>query len=125
MHRAVGGLTTAFGSIIKALDCDLSMFARAQKAECRAARAIKDAKLMEDRVGSDIWRKMALIPMQGLRYIHEHKDDPGFCTKLVHYLPNQLLSVIIFPDCYPGRCGGWERISREDMVEQLAKEESG
>ena len=111
------GLTTALGSIIKTLVYDLLMFARAQKAKCRAARAVKDAKLMEDRVGSDIWREMAWIPMQGLVYIHEHKDDPGFCTKLAHQSSNQFLSVIIFPNCYPGRCGGWERISREEMVQ--------
>ena len=30
VHRAVGGLKTALGSVIKALDYDLSMFARAQ-----------------------------------------------------------------------------------------------
>ena len=55
VHRAVGGLTTALGSVIKALYYDLSMFARAQKAKCRAARAGKVAKLME--VGSDIWKE--------------------------------------------------------------------
>ena len=38
----------------------LSMFVGAQKAKSRTARAVKDAKLMEDRVGSDSWRKMAL-----------------------------------------------------------------
>ena len=41
-------------------DSGLSMFARAQEAECRAARAVKDAKLMEDGVGADIWKEMAL-----------------------------------------------------------------
>ena len=79
----------------------------------------------EERVGSDIWKETVLKSTQGLVYIHEHKDDPGFLTKLVHQLSNQLLSVIIFPNCYPGRCGGWERISREDMVQQAVKEESG
>ena len=88
MHRAVGGLTTAPGSIIKAFDCDLSMFARAQKAKCRAARAVKDAKLIEKWVGSDIWKEMVLKPTQGLVNIHEHKDDPGFFTKLVHQFSN-------------------------------------
>ena len=58
-------------------------------------------------------------------FIHEHKDDPGFLTKLVHQLSNQFLGVIIFPNCYPGRCGGWELISREDMAQQPAKEEAG
>ena len=72
------------------------------EAKCRTARAVKDAKLMEDRVGSDIWRKWRLRPTQGLRYIHEHKDVLGFLTKLVHQLSNQLLSnqlqsVIVFP----------------------------
>ena len=79
----------------------------------------------EEWVGSDTWKETALIPMQGLRHIHEHKDDSGFFTKLVHQLPNQLLIVIIFPNCYPGKCGGWERVSREEMVQQPAKEESG
>ena len=125
VRRAVGGLTTALGSIVKTLAHDLPMFARAQKAKCRAARAVKDAKLMEDRVRSDIWRKMASIPMQGLRYIHEHKDDLGFFTKLVHQISNQLLSVIIFPNCYPVRRGGWELISREDLAQQLAEEDLG
>ena len=58
-------------------------------------------------------------------YIHEHKDDPGFFTKLVHQFSNQLLTVIIFPNCSLGRCGGWERISREEKVQQLAKEDLG
>ena len=125
LAEGAGGLTTALGSVTKTLAYDLSKFARAQKAKCRAARAVKGAKLMEDRVGSDISRIMALIPTQGLVYIHEHKDDPAFFTYLVHHLSNQLLSVIIFPKCYPGRCGGWELISREDMAQQSAKEESG
>ena len=61
VHRAVRGLTTALGGIIiKALDYDLSMFARAQKAKRRAARAVKDAKLIEEWVGSDIWKEMVL-----------------------------------------------------------------
>ena len=79
----------------------------------------------EEWVGSDIWKETVLKSTQGLVHTHEHKDDPRFFTKLVHYLPDQLLSVIIFPNCYPGRCGGWDRISREDMAQQLAKEESG
>ena len=61
----------------------------------------------------------------GLRCIHEHKDDLGFFAKLVHQLSNQFLCVIIFPNCHPGRCGGWERISREEKVQQLAKEDLG
>ena len=75
--------------------------------------------------GPTFGAKWRLRPMQGLRYIHEHKDDPGFFTKLVHQFSNQLLSVIILPNCYPGRRGGWERISREEKVQQLAKEDPG
>ena len=75
--------------------------------------------------GPTFWKEMVSKSTQGLRYIHEHKDDLGFLTKLVHQLSNQLLSVIIFPKCYPGRCGGWELISREDMAQQLAKEDLG
>ena len=125
VHRAVGGLTTALGSIMKALDYDLSMLVRTQKAKCRTARAVKDAQLIEQWVGSDIWKEMVLKSMQGLRYIHEHKDDPGFWTKWVHQLSNQFLSVIIFLNCYPGRCGGWELIARDDMLQQLANENLG
>ena len=125
VHRAVGGLTTALGSVIKALDYDLSMFARAQKAKSRTVRAVKDAKIMEDGVGSDIWKEMVSKSTHGLRCIHEHKDDLGFFTKLVHQLSNQFLCVIIFPNCYPGRCRGWECISREEKVQQLAKEDLG
>ena len=79
----------------------------------------------EEWVGSDTWKETVLKSTQGLVYIHEHKNDSGFFTKLVHQLSNQLLSVVIFPNCYRGRCGGWERISREEMVQQPAKEESG
>ena len=96
VHRAVGGLTTALGSIMKALDYDLTMLVRTQKAKCRTARAVKDAQLIEQWVGADIWKEMVLKSMQGLRYIHEHMDDPGFWTKWVHQLSNQFLSVIIF-----------------------------
>ena len=101
------------------------MFARAQKAKCRTARAVKDAKVIEEWVRSVIWKEMVSKSTQGLVYIHEHKDDPGFFAKLVHQLSNQLLSVIIFPNCSLGRCGGWELFSREDMAQQSAKEESG
>ena len=74
VHRAVGGLTTALGSVIKALDYDLSMLVRTQKAKRRTARAVKDAKLVEECDGSDILGEMVLKSMQGLRYIHEHED---------------------------------------------------
>ena len=110
-------MTTALGSITKALDYDLSMLVRTQKAKRRTARA--------EWVGSDIWREMVLKSMQGLRFTHEHEDDRGFVTKLVHQLSNQLLSVIIFLNCYPGRRGGWDLISREDTVQQLAGEDLG
>ena len=76
-------------------------------------------------VGSDIWKEMVLKSMQGPRYIHEHKDAPGFWTKWVHQLPNQFLSVIIFLNCYPGKCGGWELTSREEMAQQLVEEDLG
>ena len=125
VHRAAGGLTTVLSRTIKAFFYDLSMFARAQMAKCRTARATKVAKLVKEWVGSNIWKEMVLKSTQGLVYIHEDKDDPGFFTKLVRQLSNQLVTVIIFPNCPPGRCGGWERISREDMAQQLAKEESG
>ena len=115
VHRALGGLTTALGSVIKAF-YDLSMFARAQRLS---------VALLEPGSMGDIWKEMVLKPTQGFVYIHEHKDDPAFFTKLVHHLSNQLLSVIIFPKCYPGRCGGWELISREDVAQQLAKEDLG
>ena len=71
-------------------------------------------------VGSDIWWEMVLKSMQGLRCIHEHKDDPAFFTKFAH----QFFGVVIFLNCYPGRCGGWELISREDVA-QLAREDWG
>ena len=113
VHRAVG------------VDYDLSIFAGAQKAKSRTARAVKDAKLMEEWVGSDISKEMVLKSTQGPRCIHERKDDPGFFTKLVHQLPNLFLSVRIFLNCYPGRCGGWELTSREEMAQQLAEEDLG
>ena len=49
---------------------DLSMFARAQMAKCRTVRAVKDAKIMEDRVGSDIWKEMVSKSTQGLPCVH-------------------------------------------------------
>ena len=70
VHRAVGGLTTAPGSVIKAFDCDLSMFARAQVAKRRTVRPVKDAKIMEDRVWSDIWKEMVSKSTQGLPCVH-------------------------------------------------------
>ena len=41
VHRAVGGLTTALGRVVRALDYDLSVLVRTQKAKRRAVRAIK------------------------------------------------------------------------------------
>ena len=46
------------------------MFARAQTAKCRIARATKVAKLVEEWVGSNIWKEMVLKSTQGLVYIH-------------------------------------------------------
>ena len=85
----------------------------------------KDANLIEEWVGSDMWKEMVSKSTQGLRYIHEHKDDPGYLTKLVHQSSNHFLSVIIFPNCYPGRCGGWGLICWEDVVQRLAEEDLG
>ena len=75
--------------------------------EGKRTRVPKD---IDEQVGSNIWRATA-----------EHKEDPWFWTKRVHQLSTQFLPVIIFPNCHPGRCGGWEQIDRADMLEQLSK----
>ena len=84
---------------------------RTQKAKGRRARAVKDPKDVKS--------------MQGHRQIHEHKDDHGFWSKMAHQLYDQFLSVIIFLNCYPRRCGAWELIGRADMLKQLSKEGLG
>ena len=90
------------------------MTVKSKKAQRLEEKAIKDAALIEEWVGADVWREMVEKSMQGLRFIHEHKDDPDFFTKDVHNLANQLLGVIVFLNCFPGRCGGegggWELI---------------
>ena len=44
---------------------------------------------------------------------------------MAHQLSNQFPSVVIFLNCYPGRCGGWELIDGADMLKQLSKEGLG
>ena len=57
VHRAVGGLTTALGSIIKALDYDLSMFARAQKANVAMLEPQKMPNSSKNGLGPKFARK--------------------------------------------------------------------
>ena len=82
VNRAHGSTTTALGNILKAVDYDLSTLVRTQKAKCRTTKTVKDAILVEEWVGSD--GKRFLKSMQGLRHTHEHKDDRGFFSKMVH-----------------------------------------
>ena len=106
----------------QAIEWDLSVTVKSKKAQRLEEKAVKDAQLIENWVGADVWREMVEKSMQGLRYIDEHKDDPDFLTKDVHNLSNQLMGVIIFLNSFPGRCGGWELIRRVDMKRQLARE---
>ena len=122
VERAFGGLTAASGNTMKSLDLDLSSLVMSLKAKLRERRAQIDTSNIENWVGSDVWREMVLKSMHGLVFIHEHEDDPEFFTKSVHLMSNQFLSVIIYLNCFPGRCGGWELIDRADTVEQLARE---
>jgi hypothetical protein len=90
--------------------------------EQREARAQKDADLIDEWVGSDIWGTMVLQAMRALAYIHAHRDDEGFFSKDVHQLANQCLLLIIFLNTFPGRCGGWELLKKDKVLEQLARE---
>lgn len=94
-----------------------------KKAERREIKAKNDSVAIESWCGSETWRNLVRKAMQGLVYIWEHKDLDDFFTKDVHQLSNQLICIIIFLNCFPGRCGGWESITREDMVSQLLTED--
>ena len=120
--RSFGGLTTALNTIGKALDYEMSAMVKNKEAQRRSRKAQKDTKLIQDWVGSEVYKEMVLKAFQGLRYIYEHKDDDGFWNKWTHYLATQFLVVIVCLNTYPGRCGGWELIERDDMMAQLAGE---
>ena len=123
LQRAFGGLTSALGNIVKALDWELSHPLRAHAATQKEKKAQKDAERIEQWVGSDVWGSMVLKAMQVLTYIHDHKDDEGFFSKGVHQLANQALMIIIFLNCFPGRCGGWELLDKDEVLREILKEE--
>lgn len=122
MVRAFGGLTTALGSLARALDYEMSGQNKQKEAQRKTARAVKDAKLIENWVGAAAYTVLVLKAYQGLRYIGEHAADEGFWDKWVHALANQFIVLIIYLNMYPGRCGGWEQITKEEMEEQLRGE---
>ena len=107
----------------QALEWELKALVKGAKAQRREERAKKDTVNIDNWVGADVWRAMVRKSMQGLTYIHNHRDDVNFFNKSVHQLANQFIGVIIFLNSFPGRCGGWELFSKEEMVLQLAKEE--
>ena len=96
---------------------------RSRSAIIREERATKDAADIEGWCGPEVWRSMVRKSMLGLKYIHQHKDDPEFWSKTVLALANQFLACIIFLNSYPGRCGGWELITTEEMLSQLSSGE--
>ena len=120
--RSFGGLTTALNTIGKALEYELSAIVKNKESQRRANKAQEDAQMIQNWVGSEVFKEMVLNAFKGLLYIYEHMDDDGFWNKWTHYLANQFLIIIIFLNTYPGRCGGWELIEREDMDVQLACE---
>ena len=119
MVRAFGGLTTALGSLARALEFEMAGPTRMREAKRKTAKAAKLAKQMDNWVGAAIYTKLVLKAYQGLRYIGEHAHDDGFWDKWVHALANQFITLIIYLNLYPGRSGGWEQIEKEDMEEQL------
>ena len=92
---------------------------KTKEVQRKASKAKKDAELIEDWVGSDVYLEMVLKAYKVLKYIWANKDEEGFWEKKVHQLANQMLIIIIFLNLYAGRCGGWELITRADMVAQL------
>ena len=101
MQRAAGGLTTALGNIVKALDWELTRPLKAQAAARKDAKAKKDSERIEQRVGSEVWGYMVLKAMQVLTYIFDHKDDEGFWNKDVHQLANQAHPDYHLPQLLP------------------------
>jgi hypothetical protein len=120
--RAFGGLTTALQSLSKALEYEMSAQQKHLETKRRNKRAIKDSKLIDSWVGAQIYLDMVLLAFQVLKYIHLHAWEDGVWDKWTHYLANQMLIVIIFLNTYPGRCGGWELITKDEMEAQLAGE---
>ena len=81
-QRAYGRLTTALANILRSPSRDLTMLVRVRRAAGREAGAELDAKHIEEWVGADVWKEMVLKAMQGLRYIHEHEDNPWVLLKV-------------------------------------------
>ena len=105
----------ALGSVLKPLHWELSFLVKTNKANGHYARAIKDARHTEQWVGSDVWHDMVLKAIQGLRYIHDQKDNPGFVSNVEHSLSNHFPSVIIYLNCNAGKCGSWEQMDKEHV----------
>ena len=122
MHRAFGGLTTALRNILRALDWELSQRLKVKGKEQTEKKAQKDAELIDQWVGPEVWGLLVLKAMQVLCYIHAHREEEGFFTKDVHQLANQCLLIIIYLNTYPGRCGGWELLKENEVLQQLLQE---
>ena len=97
---------------------------RSQSAIRRDARAAKYDVDIEQWCSPEVWRSMVRKNMLGLNCIHQHKDDPECWSKTAHALANQILAIIIFLNSYPGRCGGKDLITTEEMLPQLSSGES-
>ena len=103
--RSIGGLTTCLHTIGRALEYELKSHLGVKEKARSAARAAKDARLIEQWCGSRVWKGMVRQSFKGLKYIFDHKDDEGFWDKWTHSLANQFLLVIIYCNTYPGRGG--------------------
>ena len=95
MQRAIGKLTTALANILKSLSYDLTIIVRYRKAAGRKDETALDAKHIEEWCAAEIWKDMVQKATQGLRHIHEHehKDSPGFFSKMVHRLSTMSLKT--------------------------------
>ena len=82
VHRAFGGLTTALGNILRALDWELTQPLKVKDLERKQKRAEKDAELIESWVGSEVWGEMVFKAMQVLTYIFEHRAEAVSYTHL-------------------------------------------
>ena len=120
VKRSFGGLTTALGSISRALEYEMGVRLQHVEAKRRGNKAQKDAAMTQNWAGAEVWKELVENAHLVLKHIWSHKDDPDFWTSEIHLLALQCVVLIVFLDCYAGRSGGWELIERADMVEQLA-----
>ena len=86
VKRSFGGLTTALGSISRALDYEIGVRTRNAEAMRKGEKVQDDAVAIQNWVGAEVYKELVEKAHLVLKYIWSHKDDPDFWSNNIHML---------------------------------------